>query len=406
MDNYSLIELHCRKISQISAETIDEFLIYYAADREKLEGEMDGKLRRYRPTADRIPEDSMGYLKAEYIAFKIFKTGGYISKYLNHSAIKNLPVEQYELLALNAQIPWRLSFSCVLNNPAPNFFVMEDVFSGEVYLLHSPSIQKTPDLENRTWLILLGYNGKCWQTFGLNIGLKNFLADDFFFFATEINPAIENSEMLLKEVEHNPFPFFFLLLYSEVPSVVSRGHEIRMFQSIDDLDSFPAADLAHSFTMKKKDDVLQLKLKRMGGFPHFAVAYFDEREKQLIRTSMTEMGFDKLSEALSQNIKHLTAEATIAVSTGMMVAAKEILGKKIVLNQYEDMFTADSDKSNKEELVKLNRFLDMAISAFNKGGQIDIKELSEIAGIDHAIAQGLWEKTFKDINRQMKNMKR
>lgn len=404
MLNYSDIKLHCRKTSQISADVVDQFLIYYAAQREKLEREMDGKLLRYHGAGERISESARGYLKAEYIAFKIFKTGGYVSKYLNHVAIKNLPVEQYELLTLYAQTPWRLSFSFILNNPAPDFFEVEDIFSGEVYLLHSPSIQKTPDFENRTWLMLLGYNGKCWQAYGLNIGFKSFLADDIYFFATEINPAIEGPEMLMKEVERNPFPFFFLLSYSEMPTIVSRGHELRMYVSTDEQNTFESSSWKSSFTLKQKNNVLQLKLKRMGEFPHYAVAYYDEKEKQLIRTSMTEKGFDKLTQALTQTGMDLPTEATISVAAGMVTAAKEILGREIVLNPYQNLFNENSSIAKDEELDKLNRFLDLAIPAFNKNEQVDIRELSRKAGLDESVAEKVWEKVSKNISRQLKKL--
>jgi hypothetical protein len=66
-----------------------------------------------------------------------------------------------------AKHPWRFSFSVIVRNPAPVFFVMMDVFTVEEYLLYSPGIQdRIEGEEGMTCLYfnLISFNGYCWQT--------------------------------------------------------------------------------------------------------------------------------------------------------------------------------------------------------------------------------------------------
>jgi hypothetical protein len=134
MKNYSEIITHCKNHSAISAEVIDNYLMYYAATKEGMEKEMNIKFGRYKHVhLGDLHERFINYFKAEYVVSRIFLKNGLIKKYLNHSAIKQLPAKQYHFLQEQSQTPWKFSFAIIISRPHPDFFEMEDVFTQETY---------------------------------------------------------------------------------------------------------------------------------------------------------------------------------------------------------------------------------------------------------------------------------
>ena len=112
-------------------------------------------------------------VKAQYIAHKIFRKDGLIKSFLNHTALKKLDTRERKYLENQAEYPLKFSFSLIINRPAENFFIMEEAFSDQEFLLYSPGVSKTLEDQAVTlWLSLIGYNGDCWQSFG-PIGAKD-----------------------------------------------------------------------------------------------------------------------------------------------------------------------------------------------------------------------------------------
>lgn len=398
--SYADIKTHCEESSNMTRAVIDDFLIYYTAVREKLDPQMDMQLKKYKRVAGELPQEYINFLKSEYIAHKIFSKEGYITRYLNHSDIRNLPEQQYRFLEFQSRNPWRFSFAEIRNNPEESFFEMEDVFTGEQYLLYSPGMQFTEkEYHPRLWFILIGFNGKCWQTYGLIIPFKSFTQDDIFYFATELNPKIGDEEMLMQEVENNTFPFFMLLSGSTLPVVMSRGHEVLSFQSSDVIEEFSAEKLSGEFISAWNKNVYRFTSNRFGEFPHYAIAYYHEHKKELIRMAMTEMGFEELTKALTRAGCDLNPDADIRVSTGMRITTEKILNLKILMNPYEELFSKIKDEREPEKIAQLNHFVKLALPFYNEKKEIDIKRLAQKAGIDEETAASLWEL----INRNMEN---
>lgn len=131
MSDFKKIKQICEENSKISSKVIDEFLIYYAAERNNLEQEMNNRFAAYKHIIRKFPNELTNRLKAQYIAHKVFKQEGLIKSYLNHSALRNLPEKDRNFLVSQADQSWRFSFSIIKNNPAGNFYMMEDVFSNE-----------------------------------------------------------------------------------------------------------------------------------------------------------------------------------------------------------------------------------------------------------------------------------
>ncbi len=133
MRNYESIKQTCKNSSKIASTVIDEFMLYYAADKDKLHQIILGQVKKYKEITQNIGQETTNKLIAQYIAHKVFKETGLIKKYLNHSAVKNLIPAEYAFLEAQAKMAWKYRFSVITGNPAPDFYEMYDVFRENIY---------------------------------------------------------------------------------------------------------------------------------------------------------------------------------------------------------------------------------------------------------------------------------
>jgi hypothetical protein len=103
---------------------VDEFLMNYVAEKEKLGQPMTAILGKHKTVTNEIGKEYVSRIMAEFIVHKIFKEGGFIGKYLSQAAIKSLPEEQLKYLKLQHEHPWKFCYSVILNVPAPDFYEM------------------------------------------------------------------------------------------------------------------------------------------------------------------------------------------------------------------------------------------------------------------------------------------
>jgi hypothetical protein len=349
---------------------------------------MDIDFRKFKHVdLGEMRERYINFFKAEYVTSKIFLKNGHIKKYLNHSLIKQLPSEEFEFLLQQSFCPWKFSFAEIIKNPSDCFYEMKDVYTHETYLLYSPSMKLTLSEYNpQLWFNLIGFNGKCWQTFGIVSHFRSFDEDDIFFFATELNPEIQDEEELVNEIERNPVPFFMLISASEKPSIANKGHLILHNYAIDSLNQFALDPYKEKFNVAWNENVFQLKLKTGSEFPHYAIAYFDEKQNTISRTALTDVGFQKLTQALNKCGLKLDEDADIRVSLTMFATAKEILKKDIELYPYESLFShSDLEEEEDEEtaLDNYNEFIKLALPYLNDRKKPNLIALSKKAEIEY-----------------------
>lgn len=396
---FSEIKAHCEAMSALSREVLDDFLLYYVAIKENLGREADALEKKYKRVVRTLPESYLKSLKAEYIAHRIFRKGGYIAKYLNRPEIRNLPGDQYSFLEVQSMKPWRYSFAEIVHKPADEFFEMQDAMTGERYLLYSPGMKATEaEFHPTMWFILISFNGQCWQTYGLIIPFRDFTADDIIFFASELNSFAVNEDSVIKEVEHNPYPFFMLLSAAVSPAIVARGHQILHLQATDVVGQLPAEKLQRQFSSERKKELFQFTHVTMGEFPHYAIAYYNEQNGDLHRTAMTEAGFAELTKAFQGAGCDLSEEADVAVSLAMLSTAETILNKKITLNPYAELFRKNKGGGDSEEIEKLNHFMELAASCYNNNKDPDISKIAAEAGIDKETAWRVWEQVIGKLD--------
>lgn len=400
MPNYEKIRLTCQRNNAISVRLVDENLIYYAADRDGLDGEMDRKLSPYKHITSKFDPSWLRLLKSQYIAHRLFKAGGLIQKYLNHSAIKMLPAEDREYLEFQHRHPWRFSFSMILENPAPNFYEMLDVFTGQRYLLFSPGTTKVlADSHVRLWFNLIAFNGECWQSFGPIAHYQSFEPDDIFFFATELDDSISSDEEAQAHFDRHPVPYMMLLAGSRLPVVVHQEDEVVLCYSWhEEIGPQLVVPLNEYFgSMTGVDQVTKFELEGWAEFPHFACVYYDADKELLMLSAMTDRGYGALVEKLDALGIAVPDEADVRVHTTMLTVAQDILKRKIQLNEYEALFSTEEDSpASREPIQKLNELIGMALPDINAGRQPDIKKLANQVGLDEAFARealsGIMEK--------------
>lgn len=398
--DYAHIRQYCSHISKLTQHTIDDFLIHYGAQQDKLAREADEKLKPYKHITRKQDPGWEAFIKTQYIAFRIFKKDGLISRYLTHSGLKHLTAQEMSYLKHQSDTPWRFCFSEITGNPSDDFYEMEDILSGENFLLYSRGTTRTLQSGNRAlWFNLLAFNGLCWQTFGPINGYKGFTADDIFFYATELNPSLQDEADIIQHIEDNPVPYMMLFSGSEMPIMINRNELVIFQQTEIDMDMpLPGkANLQKDFKSQEAGEVTLYNLKRWGGFPHFARFYHDRHKKILQLHAMTERGYQELTKKMKAAGLAVPYEADISVTMNMLTTAGSILKREIVLDEYGPLFQPETSPHEMEEIDDLNHLVQMIVTDLNAGREPNVTRLSKESGFD--------EQTVKEIISKMQKVK-
>ena len=380
----------CEGDNEISKVVIDDFLIYYAARRNRFDIEFEARSSRFSQLKKEMPTGWVGLAKAQYVAHRIFMEGGVINQYLNHSAIKNLSGEEQVFLRRLSTQPWRFSFSEIKGNPAPDFFEMEDVFTGKSFLLYSKSItQILSEQSVALWFNLIGFNGECWQTFGPVVDFQSFDADDIFFYASEVNASITSAEDLVNDLAHNPVPYMMLFARSNYPIIMHGAFEMVQLNSEANVASFDLKAMKKQFHVEHAGHVIKMSHKVWSEFPHHAEAFYDESKKIIVLSAHTDRGYTKMTILLNKSGFNLADEAEIRVHFPMLNVIKDLLKKDVDINPYRELFAEAIEEEDDEETYRLNKFLAMALPALNAGKEPNINALAKKAGVDPAIARAV-----------------
>ena len=400
MNNFETILKACDTSSSLSKTVIDEFLIYYAAVQYKLDRTMTEAFSAYRHVTNEFEKEWVNRLKAQYLAHQIFKSGGLIRKILPHAELKKLSPTEMDFLEQNARQPWRFCFSRIIEKPAPDFFEMEDILTGEQFLLYS---RGTSDiLRNQPtalWFNLIAFNGACWQTFGPIEAYKSFEPDDIFFFATELDRRIETEEDIARNIEKNPLPYMMLLSGANIPITVHKQDQMVMTYSEYPVEKFDTLALKKSFTSEFSHGVYRLSLKRWSGHPHFAQIYYDETKKIVLLTASTDRGFLTLVNAINSFGFEFSEEPDVRVNMSMLITSEKILRKKIRLNEYDNLFQVESSPKDKKMMDNLNTFMSLILPDINAGVTTNIEKYAAIAGLDVESARDLVKNLLKKFDK-------
>ena len=399
MDYSSLIK-KCSKVSDFS-EPILNRIMYYAAERNKLDQRFDLLVKRHKNVFGRLGKANQAMFKTQYVIHELFKNEGLIHKYLNHAQIKALPKEEYEYIKAQAANPWRFTYWFVRSNPYPDFFESVDIITGEEFLLYSPGASRTLGEQNvLTFGGLISSNGDCYQTYGPLMGFGSFQADDIFFYAGELDPTMETIEELTDLIEKDLFSFLLLSVYSAIPMVQHHGHEILFVLSTIDAEDFDMDSWKGAFRVEYAEEVFKMSLIELEGFPHYACIYFDEQQEEMTISAMTDFGYDRLVAELIRMGIDAPPEPYIRLHVSMKSAIEEITGHDPELLPHEGLFSQESPgQEDSPELDAINKFLAELMPAINSRTKFDLDKLITRTGADPDAAKDIYKDLMKKLNR-------
>jgi hypothetical protein len=403
MTDYNKIRQFCQQESKLTVDVLDNFLVYYAGEKEKLPQEFISLLHRFRHAIGGMPSGWIPSITTQFIAHRLFKSGGLIKKYLNHVAVKNLDAEQYTFLQLLSDTPWRFSFSEIRTQPSPDFYEMEDVFTGEHFLLFSKGIgQILAEHGILLWFNLIGYNGHCWQTYGPIGNFQSFDADDVFFYATELDRSITSEATLFNYLEKNPVPFMVLMTGANYPLIMNNGYEVVQVTGESPLKTLNISDLQKKFTVEYAHGVSKISHSQFSDAPHFAEAYYEEATETISVTALTDVGYSKMASLLKKFAIELPAEPDVRIHLPMLTFIKDVLKKDITLTPHAQLFEKTPEPKKAAMMDNLNVALTMALPYINNGVTPDLNAIAKQTGLPVETVTDLLEHVMGRVNKLKK----
>jgi len=402
MPSYKELRELCEEERQKSENFISQ-VFYLSYKKRSFKQYFTSIFESYETILKDLKEAFIPHIIWQYLAHKIFKENGKIHQPKIKNALnKYLDVEGWEWAKWNMRNPWDFSFAEIESQPADDFYEMGDLLTGEVYLLHDPfTTEVLKNAHYQKWLHLVYFNGECWQAYPPSSPFISLTADDLFFFATELHPNKDFETYLdvKEDLEANPVPYRMLMYGSHMPVSYSNQNEpfIYHFSEID-VAQFNIRDLETDFYIEETDGVYRLGLKEWEAYPHFSVAYYDAVEEEVfVLTAMTERGYRAVVKTLNKYDFYLSYDPEFLVTPPMLTTAETVLGKKISLSPYEDLF---KETENADHQENLNQFLSLVLPAINKGEEPNIEKAAQKAGIPvetgRELLQSIYQKMKED----------
>ena len=224
MPDYSVILQTCRKNSEISASLLDDFLINFCADREGLEKLFMDDFKPFRYMTYTMPEGWVGWTISQYIAYRLFRKGGTASEYYNLPEIAARKEAERDFMKYAIEHPWKYTFFSVVESHENHLYTMLDVLENETFLLYSPSITEILNLNDSIQMFfnLLSFNGRCWQSFGLNSYFTGFITSDLLYFAKNLDEDITFLNQIPELIDYDPIPWLVLFKSAEIPLAFNK----------------------------------------------------------------------------------------------------------------------------------------------------------------------------------------
>ncbi|MFC2090408.1 hypothetical protein ACFLT1_06485 [Bacteroidota bacterium] len=393
--DFEKIRQRCDADTRMSKTIVDDFLVYYAAAQYRIDKEFDLKWKKYKNITKDFTKQHEGFIKAQYIAYRIFQKGGLIHKILHHSAMDRFSGEEIRYLEQLANMNWQFTFSIIIDTPAEDFFLMEDILSGEVFLLYSKGTSEImKSQQTNLWLNLLVDNGDCKVSYGPICAFRGFIEDDVFFLATELDPEIEIWQEVQENINKAPLPYVLMLSKANIPLTAHEDDLLLQHVSEYDASLFNPLKVGKEFKKEYSSGVYRFLLKEYELHPHFAQAYYDENLKIMLLTSLTARGYEALSNAMKPYSSEIDSEAALVVSLLMLNYVKALKGSEVVLNEYEKLFHVEPNEQDSKAMEVLNKAMSEIIPSINAGKKPDLKAIAKKYSLSEEELEGI----VKELN--------
>ncbi|TFH23405.1 MAG: hypothetical protein E4H10_12210 [Bacteroidia bacterium] len=176
-----------------------------------------------------------------------------------------------------------------------------------------------------------------------------------------------------------------------------KEDQVLYLMAEHDLATLDTVGLKKDFRTGYDSGVYRITHKQWGEPPHYAQAYFDENKHLLLFSAMTDRGFEQLVEAFNAFGHDFPAEPYLRVNLTMVTTANEILKKKVVLNEYHDLFQEDPDPESEKVLKEINAFIALVLPDINAGRTPGIEAAIRKSGIDPENARNVMESVMGSL---------
>lgn len=394
MDKFNKIRALCETHRSIGQRVIDNFILFYVAFKKGLDKKITAEEKKYKHVIRELPSSFFPTVSAQFIVGKAFMKNGMLKHLAKGPFFDGMSREELDYLNVHLQTPWRYVFVRIVGRPERDFFIVRDEILGDELLVYSPGIQK--DCENghegSLFFLLVGFNGECWQTYGLIAAFRSFDVDDVYLYGTEVFGYVEDDQSFMNSVYENPFPYFMLILGQELPIVVGGEHVLKHHVGTCKVPSITTQNLENHFKIQWNKGIYQFTLTPWSRTPHYAAAYYVERDQLLYCYALTGAGYGALVSKLIHCGVPVAPSEEYSVSLNIVRTMESILKRKLVVNPYERNFPdPNGSKLSDTERAQVNAFLALLLPVFNSGQQPNLLELSQQSGVDLETAQEIYQ---------------
>jgi len=386
----------CGKTSDVLA-SVEEQVLLWSVRKEKVLGAYNSFMRKKRSLSGELPERWHNMSSSQAAAGKVFCYPARLRKFL-HGSRDLLNAEQKQLLQEYIEEPWTYCAGFLKEALENDFYVLVDTENGEEMLLYSPAIQNLYRSGARMYLMLLFFNGQCWQTFGPIHYYRGFQPYDFHYFAKQLSPQLYQANGLSATIANNPAAFMLLDVGTENPPFAHGDSILQICAHELSVQSFDPQRYRKHFEIEAKDDVLRCTLTGADNPLKNAAVFFDGGRKKLtVRATRIDL-YHRIRDILLRDFP-LPEEPYWLASMNMYVVTSKILGKEIPANEYVEMFEAEEEPfsaEKQEHFDRLNAVLAEISRCRNQGIPYSPEQLAHKFGTDLDIvkqAESIVERT-------------
>lgn len=389
VSDYAGIERHCRAASRVTNSLVDGFLLSYCDERDNPMRDMLRTLDQHQELLRGMPEGWLEHTSAQYIAFRLFRDRGFARKYRAHPALRERSEAERAWFVQQLDVPWRYCFCRIIDQPHRDFFEMQNVATGENFLLYSPAMTAQVEEQGMPMFsfLLIGFNDACWQTYGPLMHFHGLFPGDLVLIGSQIQRGVRRLEDLPRLIDRDPIFFALLWHWGNAPATV-HGEDFLIVHRADIRKvALDPGKIGKAFMLERKGNVLRLGLKRWRRHPHFAECFYDASQGLLIARAMTQRSWTKLTEALAEAGVEVRARDTVRGSALAMFMVEQLFGRNLQKTKYDDLFAEPVDPVRQAEFDRINDFLGRYLEAVNGGQDPDIDALAHACGLDAAEAR-------------------
>ena len=294
------IKKACDDYSSFFEDCLDHELIRICTEYE-LDNAFITSFKKYNVSKENYPEQWFNINIMQYTAGKIFTKNGQFNKYFKKSYLSNLNLEEKNKLTFFKNNPWIYSLCSIKKKLNNNLFIMYDYSRNREFILQSQGVSELERKGAILYLLLLYFNGECYQTCSTIHYYKGLQPYDFEYFSQLLSPSYERGDDYTYIIEKNQVAFYLLDNCANVPFIKTGKDEIVLCGSIWECDLIDTEDYKDECSVTEKKDILYYSLKKYDTPPHFARFFYNKKRSEMYIYAHTLTGYKKVIDLLSNN---------------------------------------------------------------------------------------------------------